>query len=89
LSRRAESATVARDAKVRDVLASCVERIVVTPSSKTGIMAVSTGAYTACGHKKNDRSEERSLVSLVAGLEGMARPRVLRPVQHELPVRSA
>jgi site-specific DNA recombinase len=62
-----------RDQKVREVLASYVERIVVTPSSKTGIMAVNAGACggpatdDACGRKKNDRPEGRSWVNVVAG----------------------
>jgi len=56
-----------RDQVVRDVLASCVERIVVTPSTKSGILAVSAAAYDACTHKENDRPEERSCVKLVAG----------------------
>ena len=62
-----------RDAKVRDVLACYVERIVVRPSTKSGVMAVNAGAWgepTAsdpCGRKKNDRPKERSCVSVVAG----------------------
>jgi len=56
-----------RDAKVCEVLASCVERIVVTPSTKSGILAVSAAAYDACTHKENDRPEGRSWVKLVAG----------------------
>ena len=55
-----------RDAKVCEVLASCVERIVVTPSTKSGILAVSAAAYDACT-QKNDRPEGRSWVKLVAG----------------------
>ncbi len=62
-----------RDAKVRDVLACYVERIVVTPSTKSGVLAVNTGACgkpttsNPCGRKKNDRPRERSCVKVIAG----------------------
>jgi len=36
----ADATNSRRDAKVRDVLAAYVERIVVTPSTKSGVMAV-------------------------------------------------
>ena len=56
-----------RDQEVRNVLASCVERIVVTPSTKSGIVAINPRAYDTCGYKENDRPEGRSYVDMVAG----------------------
>ena len=56
-----------RDAKVREVLACYVERIVVTPSTKSSILAINATAYGTGGYKKNDHSKERSCVKLVAG----------------------
>jgi hypothetical protein len=56
-----------RHAKVRDVLASYVERIVITPSTKRGIMAVNAAAYHTCRYKQNDRPEGQSWVNMVAG----------------------
>ena len=56
-----------RNAKVRDVLASYVERIVITPVTKRGIVAVNAVAYDTCRYKQNDRPEGRSCVNMVAG----------------------
>jgi len=36
-------------------------------STKSGILAINATAYGTCGYKKNDRSQERSCVKLVAG----------------------
>jgi hypothetical protein len=56
-----------RDLKAREVLASYVERIVVTPSTKSGVMFVNPAVGDVCGYKENDRSGERSCAMLVAG----------------------
>jgi hypothetical protein len=42
------------------------ERIVVRPSTKSGILAVKAAAYDACGHLKN-APQGRSCVKLVVG----------------------
>jgi hypothetical protein len=60
-----------RDAKVRDVLVSYVERIVVTPSTKSGIRVVNAESCDTCRYKKNDRPEERSCAKLVAGARSL------------------
>ena len=65
-----------RDQKVREVLASHIERIVITPSTKSGILAVSAAAYDACTHKGNDRSKGQSCVDMVTGAGGSERVRI-------------
>ena len=54
-----------RDETVRNVLASYVEAIEVTPSSKSGVMLVNAEARQLW--KRNDRPEGRSWVNVVAG----------------------
>jgi len=56
-----------RDAKVRGVPACCAERIVIAPSTKSGILAVNAAACDACTHKENYRPKGRSHVDMVAG----------------------
>ena len=54
-----------RDETVRNVLASYVEAIEVTPSSKSGVMLVNAEARQLW--KRNDRPEGRSHIYMVAG----------------------
>jgi hypothetical protein len=43
------------------------DRIVITPFTKRGIVAVNAVAYDTCRYKQNDRPEGRSCVNMVAG----------------------
>ena len=54
-----------RDEKVRQALASYVERITVSPSSKSGVMALNPAAFDL--YEENDRRKGRSWVNMVAG----------------------
>ncbi|MBM4017154.1 MAG: hypothetical protein FJ288_02315 [Planctomycetes bacterium] len=54
-----------RDEKMRQVVAAYVDRIVATPSTKTGYLALTPAAYGL--YKQNDRPEGRSWVNVVAG----------------------
>lgn len=54
-----------RDEKVRQVLASYVEQITISPADKSGVMALAPAAFDL--YEENDRREGRSWVNMVAG----------------------
>ena len=55
-----------RDEKVRQVLASCVDQITISPADKSGVVALAPAAV--CLYEEDDRRKGRSWVNVVAGV---------------------